>query len=392
MSIPPFPRFLSVAGLFALAPLFAAEPVKPAEPAVTLSDEEVHGLLERNEIAQWERAVAARASVSRDLERARQRAVAGAPSGATMKGFDSETPEQRKAKADKLVKDLEEKLSVIDKTLEAVREIAVSRVKAASFSVPCPIRALPEAITASAGDLRAAATAAGYKALSLAGVFVPLNGSVAADAGLTDALRAALTTEGDALPVEAAPVFSGASLKVASDKKTGVVVAEVLPAASLGGAIWSVRLVDAATFRVISAGAAFIPSPAAAEAAKNDYYNRDKKPVGYEIAVQDRRNFVARLGAATNNSFGLDGSGAEVALLRVALAGRPVPALNDYAYLAAVLGGPKDDPVSKALWVVRPGADVVNFSLGSRLVGGRNTATVPVGEVFLSPVFPTPVK
>ncbi len=383
-------RLLSVSGFLAFAPLFAAVAAKPVTPPCTLSDDEVRGLLERNEVAAWERTVASRLAASRDLENAKRKAAAGAPSSGTMKGFDSETPEQRKAKAEKLVKDTTDKLAGIDRTLDAMRDIAVARVKAASFSVACPIRPLPEAITASAGELRAAA--AGYKVLSLAGVFVPLNGADAADAGLTDALRAALTGDEKSPAVEGAPAFSGASLKVVKDRKTAVVVAEVLPLATLGGALWSVRLVDASTFRVVAASSAFIPSPAAIEAAKKDYYNRDKQPVSYEISVQDRRNFVARLGTATNLSFGIDGSGVEAALLRVALAGRPVPALNDYAYLAGVLGGPGADTVSKALWVVQPGVEVGNFSLGSRLVGGRAGLVAPVGEVTFLPVVAKPAQ
>jgi hypothetical protein len=383
MSLRIFSRLSVLVGLLALAPLFAEE---AAKPVTTLSDEDVRGLLERAEIAQWERTVSVRAGLVRDLERAKVKATGSGLTGTELYGFESDTPEQRKAKAEKLVQDLAAKIADVDKTLGTMREIAASRVKAASFSVACPILQLKEAFAISSGELRAAAGADGYKTLSLAGVFVPLNGTMAADSGLTDALRAALTSEANGPVVEAAPTFSAGALNVASDKKTGVVVAEVHPLKTIGGALWSVRLVDAATFRVVAASSAFIPSPAALEAAKKDYSNRDKQPTSYEISVQDRRNFVARLGAGINLSFGVEGTGAEATMLRAALVTRKNPALNDFAFLASVLGGPKTDSVSKALWVIQPGADVGNFALGARQVGGRSSAVAPVGEVSLLPV------
>lgn len=393
MSLRIFSRLPVIAGLLAFAPFLAAEPEKPVSPGLNLTDAEVKGLLERNEVPQWDRAVATRAGLGRELDRAKAKAVGTGTSALDMKGFESETPEQRKAKAEKLVQDITAKIAGVDKTLEAMREIAAARVKAASFSVACPISALPEAITASATELRAVAVASGYKALSVAGVFVPVSRVVTSDSGLTESLRVALNGADEKGPVvEAAPTFVAGALKVASDKKTGVIVAEVLPFGSLGGALWSVRLVDAKTFGVLAVSSAFIPSAASIEAAKKDYYTREKQPVSYEISVQDRRNFVGRLGAGINMSFGVEGAGVDAGMLRAALATRPNPGLNDFAFLASVLGGPKTDAVSKALWVVQPGASAGKFTLGARLVGGRSSAVAPVGEVAFLPVVAKPTQ
>lgn len=388
-------RFISsisiVAGMFALAPLFA-EPTPPVAKERALSDEEVRSQLEGNESTQWERAVASRAVLLRDLDRAKVKAAGNGSSGIEMKGFETETPEARKAKAEKLVLDLTAKISDVEKSLGIMREIAAARVKAASYTVPCPVKKLPEAIATTAGEIRAAAVAKGYKSLALAGVFVPLGGAVTSvsDSGLTDALRAALVAGGATPGVEPCPSFAGATLKVASDKKTAIVLAEALPLGSFGGALWSVRLVDAATFRVVAASSTFIPSSTGVEAAKKDPYNRDKQPASYEISVQDRRNFVARLGASINLSFGVDGDGVDATMLRAALATRPNPDLNDFAFLASVLGGPKTDSVSKALWVIQPGASAGKFMLGARLVGDRSSSVAPMGEVVFRPAVAKP--
>ncbi len=369
------PRLLAVAALLACAPLFAAPTAEPK--AASLSDEEVRTLLDRKEQIEWDRLVGVRTGVTRDLEKAKALAQ---PPKVEFKGFQLETPESRKAKADKLAQDATARLAECDKGMDALRAAAAERVKSATLSAPCEILALPEAIKASAAALAAAAKDNGCERLALAGVLVPSRGAGTSDAALSVAFREAFESLEAKPTLDGAPSFEGAKLKLATEK-TGVVLAEVHPLGTRGGALWTARLVDGKTFRVLAVSLAFVPADASAAASGT--------PTRYAASLLDKRNFLGRLGAAESWSFGVEGAGPGTALVRAAFLARGTPEVNDYATLATLLKGPKGDPVSKGVWLVEAAEDGVRFSLSSR-PAGRAGSGVPVGDVTLTPVVEKP--
>ncbi len=372
---------LSAAALLALAPLSitpaSAQEKAPAVPAI--ADDDVVAQLDRAELVEWKRAMGVRASAMRDLEKAKS--MAQAPR-VEFKGFQSETPEMRKAKADKVAQDANAKLAESDKSLNALRVKAAERLKGSSVTAACALAPLPDAIRATPAPLLAAAAAAGYDRLALAGVFLPARATLAADPGLSLALREAFETAEGKLPVEGAPSFAGKTLRLGS-AKCGVVVGEVHPMPAQGGALWAARLIDGKSFRVVASTLTFIANDKAAPA-----YGA-KAPARYEVTLQDKRNFFGRLGATEAWSFGVSGTNAGAAMMRSVLLARGTPEVNDYAFLAATLRGDAADPVSKALWVVEPAAGGNGFAVTSR-PAGRATGGVEVGELLLAPAVEPP--
>lgn len=371
------PRLLALCALLAVAPLHAAEPDPKSAPGAGLAEDEVRALLDRNELAEWNRLADRRAEALRDLDKAKTIAQ---PPRVAFKGFQSETPEMRKAKADKLTQDANAVIAKCDKEQASLRAVAAERMKSSVLSAPCPVHPLPEAIKASAAEIALAAKDLRYDRLALAGVLLPSRGPAASDAALTGAFREAFEALSPKPAVSGAPAFSGSELKLPA-ARTAVVVAEVHSLGASVGALWTARLVDGKTFRVLAVSLAFVPvgKPAAGAVA----------PARYEVSFVDKRNFLGRLGLAEAWSFGAEGSGPGPALLRAALIARGTPEMNDYGTLATLLGGAGKDPFSKGFWVVEPTSDALRFTVGSR-AAGRTGGMVPVGELTLAPVVEKP--
>ena len=378
-------RLRLLSGFLLAAPLFAADPAaKPADPYPP-TDDEVRTLLTGEEIASWKHADRERFIAGQELARAKDLAT---PAKSGLKGYETETETARKNRADALTKIADNRIADADRTVARLHAIALDRMNAGATTVTIPVRPLPEALRTSSSELLAAAKTAGFDKLAIAGVFIVARGKLSGDAALTEAFRDAIAAEGSGMTFDPAPTFDGDKLAGSGTGKTGVILAEVHPLAGLNGAIWIARLVGGAGFTVTATSPDFIPNDKAIAA--NPY--GAKAPTEYEAVLRDRRDFFAHLGVAKDWSFGIAGTGPGTGLLRLALAARNSPPLNDYAFLAAALRGEKPDAISKAFWSVESSANTSRFLISSHPADKPAEAAVPVGEIFIRPVPENPAK
>lgn len=348
-----------------------------AAPAPLPPNVDVRKLLSPTEAAEWQSLTNSRGKLATALEAANRRLAAGGVRTVEMKGFESETPAQRLAKAEKSVAEATAALAAVDTKLGVLRAKIDEVLEQSTVRLPVAVRDLNAEYTVAAVKFAAAAKAAGFTHLALAGVYSRGDGGLIADAGLTDSLRTAFTASAAGLQISGTPKFKAGTLTVPAPGKTGVVVAELLPARELGGLCSVVRLVDASNFKVLASTVAIIPSSAKSGAGPSR-----------ELTLKDTRGFIARLGGGAKFSFGVEGLSLESALLRAMFAGHPVVVTNDYAFLAKALHGKEADTVSTAFWVTAESDPAGGFQLGSR-PASRST-TVPVGEVRW--VEPVPAK
>lgn len=355
---------VSVPGLGSLSAM--AQSVAVASPQ--LSDGDVRKMLTRDESSKWDSLLSARKKAAMELASATRQLESGAVnSAAVMKGFDNETPEQRRAKAEKRVEVANASLVTVDKGISALRDLAVARLEKSTLRIEVPYRDLRTEYAVVAAKFAAAAKAAGFTHVALAGVYSPVGEELHVDAGLSDSLRAAFTSSTGGLVLSKAPVFKGGALVVSPVGKTGVVVAEIFPAKAQGGLCSIVRLVDPKTFKVLASSIAMIPSKTGVT-----------QPA-LTLTLLDKQNFFFRLGDASRYSFGVEGRSLDAALLRAIFAGHSELVTNDYEFLASVLGGSSPDTVSTAFWIARPGSDDTGFNVETR-AAARSTSA-PVGEV-----------
>lgn len=368
----PLPRLLFSAGFCAAA--FVAAPFASAQEtqAPKLPDDEVLPQLQGGEIVEWNKAVAARAGVIRDLQRAKELVT---PPREALVGFQAREVAEKKERGEKLATDAAARQVELDKTFDRLRAVAATRINAGALTLLCPVQKLDEALKSAAAELVSVSDKVGYEKISVAGVFLPAGGRLAGDAGLGGSLREALVAAGGKV-AEAPTAFAGGSLKAGAD---GVVVAEVYPLADRTGAVLGVRLVDSRSFRIVSSTLAFIPSNT-----QQPQYSSYGRPECYEVVFTDRRNFIGKLGGAKEWSFGAEGDDIGVSLMKSVLSTRRDIVVNGYSFLAEVLGGPKADSVSKALWVVSRGPKAMEFEVKSRAVGNASSP-IAVGSVVLRP-------
>ena len=331
-----------------------------------LSDDEVRAQLDRNELLEWNRLLDMRASAARELENSK---TAAQPPRIEFKGFQSETPEMRKAKADKIARGASVKLAACDKSLAALRATAADRVSASALRVPCPILSLRDAFSTGAAELISFAKTAGYARAASVGVVISSQGKPVRDAALGELLSEA---------VNAAQESSAGA--ISTDDRIALVVAELQPCEPAGGVLISLRLLDSKNFRVCRAFVAAVPS----DASKLDF-SRSDRPTAFVVTLADTRNFMAKLGVGEKWAFGVDGFGAGSCLLKAALASRETPALSDAGFLELAAGKPLATKVSmNAFWIAAPEAEKPSSWVVSSRLASADSKPVPVGALSLA--------
>ncbi len=382
--------------------LLAADAKPPAPPPVP--DAEVPSYLSRAELSEWGGAMR---QIQLGEERVRQgnSIIASAAIKRTTQGAFGETPEQVKARGQKLVNDGMEQIRRAQPSVLKLR--AVAAVKKADLTKPVvheaevPVQSWSMAASIAAVRLQKAARDGGFKHVHFLGAAVFNEGRSARSNLLNDSLRGAwekadsrslspVPDGGYAYAPPSSgegPSFFAAKLPPAATPRTVAVLwAEVYPlSADSSAGLLFVRLADAFTSRVI-ASEAFLTTVGPAEGAPKDCKVR--------VALADARSFIPRLAASGEWTLAYDRASPAlgVALLRHLCVRDGRVFVGSSAPAAAVLGGeaPSLDG-ARATWSVTSAASS-GLSRSFHVSGGSGANLVPVGDLELRVTEPAAAK
>ncbi len=375
--------------------LLAADAKPPAPPPVP--DTEIPSYLSRAELSEWGSAMR---QIQLGEERVRQgnSIIASSSVKRTTQGAFGETPEQVRARGQKMVNDGMEQIKRAQPSIIKLR--AVAAVKKADLTKPVvhalevPRHDWPMATSLAAVRLQKAARDGGFK-------HVFTDAKSARSAALSDSLRAAWDkADPKALsPVpasgyaylappsgEGASAFSADLPRASTPRTVAVIWAEMFPlSADASAGLLFVRLADAFSSRVI-ASEAFLTSVGPVDA--------PLKELDARLSLADARSFIPRLAASGEWLLSYDRSSPAlgVALLRHLCVRDGRVLVGSSAPAAAVLGG--DAPSldgARAAWSVVPAASS-GLSRSYRVSGGAGADLVSVGELDLRITEPPPAK
>ncbi len=305
----------------------------------------------------------------------------------------SETPDQIKARAQKIIDEGTAQVRQVAPSLARLRLAAAQRVaektKPIEFSSQLEAAAPAAALDAAVGRLHKQATDLGYPSAHLIGSLRVSPAGLERPADLTADLRAAWTRRtGVALaaaPAEgyayvpavapAAPALAKALKPATAPRQFAVLWAEQYALTADGSqALLFLRLADAHTFQLVASEVAFVDARAGAA------------PAVCAFVLRDERSFVPRLtqGAAAW-VFGFERDSQPVGsavLAHLCLAQTKLSVAAD-AYVAIVAGGGPAGGVVGAKWrasVAEAPAGTLGFRVEGVPVGG---AAVPVGTLLV---------
>lgn len=370
-----------------------AADAKPSAPP-PVPDNEVPSLLSRTELSEWGSALR---QVQLGEERVRQgnSIIASAAIKRSTQGAFAETPEQVKARGQKLVNDGTEQIRRAQPSILKLR--AVAAMKKADLTKPVvheaevPAQNWAMAVSLAAVRLQKAARDGGFKHVHFLGASVFAEGKAARSGVIGDSLRAAWE-KADSRSLSPVPsggyayfappsgegpsAFSENLDRATTPRTVAVLWAEVFPLASDGSAgLLFVRLADAFTSRIV-ASEAFLTTVGPADA--------PMKELNARLTLADARSFIPRLAASGDWLLAYDrGSPAlGAALLRHLCVRNGRIAVGSSLPAAAVVGG-ADAPSldgARATWSVASAASS-GLSRTFRVSGGAGADLVSVGDL-----------
>lgn len=376
-----------------IAPCHAYEPeIKP--PRLALLDGEIRANLQGEETRQWESLERRQKEADLDIIRGNELLT---PRRAALKGFESESPEARKARGDALVKTAKDNLARIDKERAQLLRDIESRLVATAAPVRCPLLSLKDAFNQAATELTEAGRNAGYTRIIPAGVVLPARGGSARDNAMSSLLVETLQhlddannpeTKSDANHPTGEPSSAPAPAPIppaeptAGPQQTAWILGEIRPCEAPKGALVAFRLVDKSTGLVQRATLALVP------AAPNEITRRAygaTEPPAYRAMILDTRNFLTKLGASAKWTFEVEGDDAAACVARVTIAARGAPALSDATTLRRLLDKKIESPAEvKAYWTTSTDPETKTWFLNTRLAA-KNAKTLPVGRIDFAP-------
>jgi len=376
--------FALVASFLMLA---AGEPVAP----LTISDAEVVLELKPTELAEWHNAIRINALGQTRIKQGQSImntsiAAAAATNGAKVGGL-TETPEQIKARAQKIIDEGNRQVLQVAPSLSRLRQVATLRVaekmKPSDFTFQVAAAAPPAALDAAVGRLHKQAADLGYVSAHLVGSFRFSSAGLERPAEFTADLRAAWSRRSGvalaSVPAEgyayvpalapAAPALSKGLPPASAPKQFAVLWAEQYAVGADGAqTLLFLRLADAFSLRIIASELALT--------------NVAEASVVAAVALRDERSFIPRLAQSGEWTFGFERDSHPVgsALLahlcltqtKLSLAGDP--------YVVIVAGGGPAGGAVGAKWratsAEAPAAGVTAFHIEGIPASG---AAVPVG-------------
>ena len=374
--------------LASLLLLAAGEP--PALPTVT--DAEVVRQLKPSELAEWHNAMRV---TTQGQARVRQGqsimetsiAAANATKGAKAGGL-TETPEQIKVRAQKIIDEGNLQVQQAAPSLARLRLVAAQRVaekmKPVDFAAELTAAAPAAALDAAVGRLHKQAADLGYVSAHLVGSLRLTAAGLERPADLTADFRAAWSRRSGvalaAVPAEgyayvpavapAAPALSKGLKPAAAPKQLAVLWAEQYAVGADGAhTLLFLRLADAHSFRILASE--LVLTDAGAPAA-----------VG-TVALRDERSFIPRLAQSGEWAFGFERDSHPVGsalLAHLCLTQTKLSVAGD-AYVAIVAGGGPAGGVVGAKWRASPAEGspgVTAFRIEGIPAGGAPVAVGPL--------------
>ena len=295
--------------------------VGEAPPLPVLTDAEVVSQLRPTELAEWHSSMRVATLGQTRLNQGQsimKTSLAAANASKLGKaGGLTESPEQIKARAQKIINEGNAQIQQALPSLNRLRLVAAQRVadqtKAVDFPLTVPPLTLAAAVTDSVGRLQKQAAATGFQKIHLIGALaLSAEGSLDRPVALTAQLRAAwdkaspgslvtVPAEGYAYvppsTVGAAAAISKSLAPVTAAGQEAVVWAEAYvlkPDGSQG--LFFLRLADAHTLRLLASEVAFV-----------DLRSGAAPTNACAIVLRDQRSFLARLTASGEWLFGFAG-------------------------------------------------------------------------------------
>ncbi len=382
-------------GIFLAGLVFLAASGDTAKSVEVLSDDAVPGyLVSAGDRAEW-------SSAKQQDDAGKKRIQTGtsilnAPR-APSTGAGQETPEQVKARAQKIIKEGEEQSARAMPSLERLRKVATARylelTKTLNYEQPLPQTLWNVSLLQSAVRLQKVARDGGFKNQHLVGAMTILGSDkIYRTPVIAKALREAwVKADPAALAVVPAsgyvfkrpsgssvPQFSADWVAPKAAGQTAIIWAEVYPlTADDAAGLLVVRLADAFTMRVIGSEV-YLTTMGPAETLPKAY--------SASIILKDDKSFIPRLASSGDFllSYDRDSSPVGVALLRHLCVRVGNLGVGSSQSLYDLLSGdmPSDDG-AKASWKIlaQPAVGMTkSFRVSSKTPDGR---TIAVGEVLL---------
>ena len=369
--------------------LAAGEPVAP--PAVT--DVEVVRLLKPAELAEWHNVVRVTALGQARVKQGQSIMDTSIAAAASTKGSKTggltETPEQIKIRAQKIIDQGNAQIQQVAPSLARLRLVAAQRLaetmKPVDFAIEITAAAPPAALDAAVGRLHKQAVDLGYTSAQLIGSLRVSAAGLERPAELTAELRAAWSRRTGvalaAVPAEgyayvpavapSAPALSKGLKPATAPKQFAVLWAEQYAVGADGTqTLLFLRLADAHSFRIIASELVLTHTGAA--------------PVVGAIALRDERSFIPRLTQGAELTFGFERDSHPVGsalLTHLCLTQTKLSVAGD-PYVVIVAGGGPAGGVVGAKWRAVPVEATVAGATAFRIegvpVGG---VAVPVGQL-----------
>lgn len=371
--------------------LAAGEPVAPPP----ISDAEVVRELKPAELAEWHNAMRINALGQSRVKQGQSImdtsiAAATSTNGAKAGGL-TETPEQIKLRAQKIIDEGNRQIQQVAPSLNRLRLAASQRVaekmKPVDFTATLEVAAPSAALDAAVGRLHKQAADLGYVSAHLIGSLRVSAAGLERPAELTADLRAAWSRRPGvalaAVPAEgyayvpavapAAPALSKGLKPATAPKQFAVLWAEQYAVGADGAqTLLFLRLADAHTLRIVASELALT--------------NAGATPVAGAVALRDERSFIPRLTKGGEWAFGFERDSHPVGsalLTHLCLTQTKLSVAGD-PYVAIVAGGGPAGGAVGAKWrasaAEAPAAGVTAFRIEGIPAGG---AAVPVGQLTL---------
>ena len=369
--------------------LAAGEPVAPP----TVTDVEVVRLLKPAELAEWHNVVRVTALGQARVKQGQSIMDTSIAAAASTKGSKTggltETPEQIKIRAQKIIDQGNAQIQQVAPSLARLRLVAAQRLaetmKPVDFAIEITAAAPPAALDAAVGRLHKQAVDLGYTSAQLIGSLRVSAAGLERPAELTAELRTAWSRRTGvalaAVPAEgyayvpavapAAPSLSKGLKAPTAPKQFAVLWAEQYAVGADGTqTLLFLRLADAHSFRIIASELVLTHTGAA--------------PVVGVIALRDERSFIPRLTQGAELTFGFERDSHPVGsalLTHLCLTQTKLSVAGD-PYVVIVAGGGPAGGVVGAKWRAVPVEATVPGATAFRIegvpVGG---VAVPVGQL-----------
>jgi hypothetical protein len=367
--------------------LAVGEPVAP--PAV--SDAEVVRQLKPAELAEWHNALRITHLGQTRIKQGQSIMDTSIAAAAATKGMKvgglTETPEQIKERAQKIIDQGNQQVAQVAHSLARLRLAAAQRVaeklKPVDFAVEIAAADPPAALEAAVGRLHKQAVDLGYGSAHLIGSLRVSSAGLDRPAALTAELRAAWLRRGGvalaAVPAEgyayvpaaapAVPALSKGLKPATAPKQVAVLWAEQY-AVGDGGAqtLLFLRLADAHSFRIVASELVLTDTGAA--------------PAVAVVALRDERSFIPRLAQDGEWTFGFERDSHPVGsalLTHLCLTQTKLSVAGD-PYVAIVAGGGPAGGVVRAKWRATVAAPATEApASGSAAVTAFQVEGIPTG-------------